>query len=212
MTNLLKLKTVAVISTALLLGACATSNDVVSGNVFSKRKHTRGYHVNLASNKKAAGKAENEKTVAYAPATEKVVNDEVITNSDAVTATDAAPAEVAAIETTVTESAAAAEETTTAAPGAKHTQKHVTVTKAEKKELIKAAKEYKKAVKKSNKKQGGNDTEVILLYILCFIIPPVAVGLATDWETKPVLINILLTLLCGIPGVIHAIIIVSRNS
>jgi uncharacterized membrane protein YqaE (UPF0057 family) len=51
-----------------------------------------------------------------------------------------------------------------------------------------------------------------LLYVLCFFIPWLAVGLATDWDMKTVLINLLWTLLCGIPGIIHAIIIVGRNS
>jgi len=51
-----------------------------------------------------------------------------------------------------------------------------------------------------------------LLYVLCFFIPWLAVGFATDWDMKTVLINILWTFLCGIPGIIHAIIIVGRNS
>lgn len=48
-----------------------------------------------------------------------------------------------------------------------------------------------------------------LLYVLCLFIPPLAVGLKTDWETKPLIINILLCLLCGIPGVIHAFLVVA---
>jgi len=65
-----------------------------------------------------------------------------------------------------------------------------------------------KIVKKANNK----DVSKGLLYLLCFFIPWVAVGLATDWDIKTVVINILWTFLCGIPGIIHAIIIVGRNS
>ena len=65
-----------------------------------------------------------------------------------------------------------------------------------------------KIVKKANNK----DVSKGLLYLLCFFIPWLAVGLATDWDMKTVLINLLWTLLCGIPGIIHAIIIVGRNS
>jgi len=65
-----------------------------------------------------------------------------------------------------------------------------------------------KIVKKSNNK----DVSKGLLYLLCFFIPWLAVGLATDWDVKTVVINILWTCLCGIPGIIHAIIIVGRNS
>jgi uncharacterized membrane protein YqaE (UPF0057 family) len=62
------------------------------------------------------------------------------------------------------------------------------------------------------KKALKNDPSTGLLYLLCFLIPFVAVGLATDWDTNAVLINLLWTCLCGIPGIIHAIIIVGRNS
>ena len=62
------------------------------------------------------------------------------------------------------------------------------------------------------KKALKNDVPTGLLYVLCFFIPWLAVGFATDWDMKTVLINILWTFLCGIPGIIHAIIIVGRNS
>lgn len=51
---------------------------------------------------------------------------------------------------------------------------------------------------------------MIVLFILCFIFPPLAVGLVTDWDTEIVIYNILWTLLCGFPGIIHALIIVGR--
>lgn len=62
------------------------------------------------------------------------------------------------------------------------------------------------------KKALKNDVPKGLLYVLCFFIPWVAVGLATDWDIKTIVYNLLWTLLCGIPGIIHAIIIVGRNS
>ena len=64
---------------------------------------------------------------------------------------------------------------------------------------------------KSIKKAAGGDTPLGLLYVLCILIPFVAVGLATDWDVKTVLINVLWCLLCGLPGIIHAFIVVSRN-
>lgn len=62
---------------------------------------------------------------------------------------------------------------------------------------------------KSNK--PSSDVPLGLLYVLCILIPFVAVGLVTDWDVKTVVINLLWTLLCGIPGVIHAFIVVSRE-
>ncbi|MFM6935571.1 MAG: YqaE/Pmp3 family membrane protein [Flavobacteriales bacterium] len=74
------------------------------------------------------------------------------------------------------------------------------------------AKQVMKAISTSKKQsQKSNDVPVGLLYVLCFFIPFVAVGIVTDWDITTVLINVLWTALCGIPGIIHAIIVVNRN-
>lgn len=77
----------------------------------------------------------------------------------------------------------------------------------------KASAQMKKLEKKASKiaKKGSSSDDAILYYILAFFIPFLAVGLVTNWEVKPVVINILLCCLCGIPGIIHAFIVVSRN-
>jgi uncharacterized membrane protein YqaE (UPF0057 family) len=81
------------------------------------------------------------------------------------------------------------------------------------KEAKQISKQEIKALKKSVKSQKkSDDVPVGLLYVLCFFFPFVAVGLVTDWDIKAVLINILLTALCGIPGIIHAFIVVSKNT
>jgi uncharacterized membrane protein YqaE (UPF0057 family) len=87
-----------------------------------------------------------------------------------------------------------------------HTTASTAKTFSKKANVISKAKTLKKATKKSKK-----DDDTILLYILCFLIPPIAVGLATNWDEKTLIINIILTLLCGIPGIIHALIVVSDN-
>jgi uncharacterized membrane protein YqaE (UPF0057 family)/cell division protein ZapA (FtsZ GTPase activity inhibitor) len=79
-------------------------------------------------------------------------------------------------------------------------------------QAVKKAKQEVKALKKEMKQEKSDDVPVGLLYVLCFFIPFVAVGLATDWDITTVLINILWTMLCGIPGIIHAFIIVGRNT
>ena len=70
-------------------------------------------------------------------------------------------------------------------------------------------KALRKAVKTAKK---SDDVPIGLLYILCFFFPFIAVGIVTDWDITTVLVNILWTCLCGIPGVIHALIIVGRNT
>jgi uncharacterized membrane protein YqaE (UPF0057 family) len=69
-------------------------------------------------------------------------------------------------------------------------------------------KTLRKALKTQNK---SDDVPVALLYVLCFFIPFLAVGIVTDWDITAVIVNLLWTLLCGIPGIIHALIVVSRN-
>lgn len=62
-------------------------------------------------------------------------------------------------------------------------------------------------LKKAIKKNSSNDMEILLL-ILCFILPFLAVGLATDWDVLKVLICLLLSFLFWIPGVIYALLVV----
>jgi uncharacterized membrane protein YqaE (UPF0057 family) len=50
-----------------------------------------------------------------------------------------------------------------------------------------------------------DDDMMILLIILCFVLPPLAVYLKYDEAGKPFIVNVILTLLCGLPGVIHAL-------
>lgn len=76
------------------------------------------------------------------------------------------------------------------------------------KEAVKKAAEVILDYKATDETSDGGVPEW-LLYVLCLFIPPLAVGLKTDWETKPLIINILLCLLCGIPGVIHAFLVVA---
>lgn len=81
------------------------------------------------------------------------------------------------------------------------------------KEVKQISKQEMKALHKAVKSQKqSDDVPVGLLYALCFFVPFVAVGIVTDWDVPTVLINILWTALCGIPGIIHAFIVVSKNT
>lgn len=77
----------------------------------------------------------------------------------------------------------------------------------------KVQKETIKSIKKEHKKStsSGSDVPFVLLIILCFVIPPLAVWFATGGDWTPVLWNIVWCVLCGFPGIIHALIHVSRN-
>jgi uncharacterized membrane protein YqaE (UPF0057 family) len=49
----------------------------------------------------------------------------------------------------------------------------------------------------------------VLLVVVAFILPPLAVGIKDGWGVS-LLINIILTLLLWLPGFIHALIVVLR--
>ncbi len=55
------------------------------------------------------------------------------------------------------------------------------------------------------------DDDTLLLVILALLLPPLAVYLKYNEAGKPFIVNIILTLLCGLPGVIHALIHVLRK-
>jgi uncharacterized membrane protein YqaE (UPF0057 family)/GTP:adenosylcobinamide-phosphate guanylyltransferase len=71
----------------------------------------------------------------------------------------------------------------------------------------------KQAVKKATKntKKGNFETDTVLLVILALLLPPLAVYLYEGSWTGRCTLNLILTLLCGIPGVIHALIVVLGN-
>lgn len=57
--------------------------------------------------------------------------------------------------------------------------------------------------------KAGLSSAPIGLYILAVILPPLAVGIHTGWDT-PTLLNVLWTLLGWFPGIIHAFIVLGR--
>lgn len=69
-----------VIAATFILGACSTSNSVVSNKLISKRKYTKGFHINKKSKLK-----DSEETLAAAPVKEaktESVNTKIKTDKD----------------------------------------------------------------------------------------------------------------------------------
>jgi len=85
---------------------------------------------------------------------------------------------------------------------------HSKVTLKEKVKVVKAIHQAKKA---ASKRGDADGVPTILLYVFALILPPVAVGLVTVWDLEQTLINVALTFLCWLPGIVHAIIVVNRN-
>ncbi|MCC7301990.1 MAG: YqaE/Pmp3 family membrane protein [Bacteroidia bacterium] len=76
--------------------------------------------------------------------------------------------------------------------------------------LVRSTKVESKQERKSGKKNSSGPDKGLLI-VLAILIPWLAVGLVTDWEVKPVVINLLLCLTC-IGGIIHAIIVVNDRA
>lgn len=55
----------------------------------------------------------------------------------------------------------------------------------------------------------GEDVPMPVIYVLAIILPPLAVGLYTDWDT-PTVWNLLFTILGWVPGIVHAFIVITR--
>ncbi|MBI3510778.1 MAG: YqaE/Pmp3 family membrane protein [Bacteroidetes bacterium] len=69
----------------------------------------------------------------------------------------------------------------------------------------------KKAPTKSKSAGHGGPSKGLLI-VLAIFIPWLAVGLATDWDVKKVIICVLLGFLFCLPGIIYAIVVVNKNS
>lgn len=76
-----------------------------------------------------------------------------------------------------------------------------------------SAKEAKRLIKMAVQDcqlHAGEASAPVGYYILAILLPPVAVGLHTNWDAMPTLLNVGLTILGWIPGIVHAIIVLER--
>lgn len=183
---------VAVLCVAAFVTSCSVE----------KRHYMRGYHVEWNKNKKnnsVAVKEETANTVTL-NATAPVAEEQTVVET---------PATVNAVPVTVAP-AATQENAVTSTPAVQPQVENATVKQDVAKQEVVSKQEVKSAVKKAAKNSASGDPSKGLLIVLCFLIPWLAVGLATDWEVKPLIINLLLSLTC-IGAIIHAIVVVNRN-
>lgn len=161
-----------------------------------KRHYLNGYHVEWNKNKKdvaALDKAEPAKAIT--PVQQEIATGTVVTQASESSTTVITP--VAAKENASTNFSVPAAAKQTVKGNAKST-----VTSD-----VKVLKQGVKAAQKSTSTSGPNKA---LLIVLCFLLPWLAVGLATDWDVKKVVFNLLWSLTC-IGGIIHALVVVSKS-
>lgn len=184
---------------AFIFSSCSTTD----GLTIEKRRYRDGYYV--SKSKRNDNKAEEK---------------QVVLSRETITPQQAAALEQQAVqpETVKGEVQPVAEQTTLSAPATPAATSTVnTVTEAKKEEVSVNKKEArettKTAVKQAKKdaKKSADDVPDVVIILLCLFIPPLAVYLIKGDIDNDFWINLVLTFLCGIPGIIHAFIVYSKN-
>lgn len=186
-----------------ILGLIAATAIILSSCSMEKRQHLAGYHIEWKHKKSdpiaKTDKKDNEnktKTI-FATTNNNQKTETQITNYITI------PSSSEIIETRLDETSNAKQLV------ASTLKSNQVITKKEHIPFKKLA--VLKAAKKALKTPAaGGDISKSVYIILAIFIPFVAVGLATDWGMETVW-NILWCLLCGIPGIIHAFIILKRK-
>jgi len=196
---------------ALLLTAAFTMTLVLDSCSVQKRYHRKGFTVNW--NNASVKMKKNQKTVH----SESIQEDIVVSNSkktekftrkyEAPASNDIATVEKATFPSMPSQVNASLKNKINQHGTTNFIASKEDLNEQKAKSTKKEAKAIIKAIKKDQKKQGSN-TDIALLVILALFIPPLAVYLYEGYWTDRCTINLILTLLCGIPGMIHALIVI----
>ncbi len=215
------LKIISLCLLAVMIVGCSTSNNVASNKLIQKRKYNKGVFIdmdNYAFLKKKAKKSTESATI---------IDEQIVQSTEAETPVSTSPevinhsthidykAEIPTVEETkLTKSDELINDNNvvTQEKQQKTVQDVLVKEPAISKKITKPLKRsfVKKTILKKTSSEPDSD-DAVLYYILAVVLPWLAVGLVTDWDVSKVIINLLLTLLCVIPGIIHAIITVRDN-
>jgi len=191
----------------ICLAAIAT---ILSSCSIEKRVHTDGYHIEWYSN------SNKSKIEHQAPQSNPVnVADHINQNHQvecdlAANKSNAVNPTPATIELTPTKTSEVAIESARA--NRKAMRKAIKELRAELKEQPQSTNTMQLFSGRSTTAQAElanpDQPDKVLLVILAFFLPPLAVYLYEGSWTKRCTTNLILTLLCGLPGLIHALIVI----
>ncbi len=193
-----KLRSVSMfIAAIMILASCNSSVSI------AKRKYNSGYYVSVSKHPHA-----NEKVspVVSKPsvALVTVVEDQTVTASvENVAETNSAPIETVSANNTTVKNVAQKQ----------HIKNNIKVAdkligKIADKQQKRAAKKLINHFKNSGTEHSTDDVSLVLLVILCFLLPPVAVFLHEGGINNKFWISLLLTIFFFIPGIIYALYVV----
>ncbi len=203
-----KFLTLALVA-AFILGSCARSNSVVSNHRLQKRKYTSGFHLDKNNKLRTVKDDKIEKEPLAIVETEITISSkEYPVESPSFEQTvDLINLDNPKVEEVISEETSSNSEVLEKPSSPLMEVKEKRETKAER-TVMKSANH--RIAKKSESKKS-TDIEPIIYILLCIFIPFVAVGLATDWDVKDVVITILLSILFWLPGIIYAFYVCDRE-
>jgi uncharacterized membrane protein YqaE (UPF0057 family) len=200
---------------ALLLTAAFSMTLILDSCSVQKRYHRKGFTVNW--NNASVNMKKNRKVVH----TETIQEDAFVSNTQQkkkltknyetpvsmdITSTSVAVPSIKNASPSTLEPVMVKNQASTATSAAKE------MSKEDVKSTKKAAKKIIKAIKKNQQQDSKTDTIIYLLLIL--LVPfgtTISMYLYEGSWTGRVTANLLLTLLCGLPGLIHALVVIFGN-
>ncbi len=204
------------IAVALILGSCATSNDVVSNRLISKRKYTKGFFIKKNGATKSKGDVKEIELAESNDANSNDVNYRSVSTPSHTADAKVNPVELSSADVVSNADVASIDDDMSTVVNSNSTRSYenevtetsvaadIEVTKEQKKEL---KKELKKE-RKENNSSSSDDAYFILIVIITILIPPLGVGLYTNVDWTKVLISLLLTFLFYIPGLVYSLLVV----
>jgi uncharacterized membrane protein YqaE (UPF0057 family) len=198
--NSMKKILLSLVAIATILSSCSVE----------KRVHTDGYHIEWYSNNDKSKIQHQAPAINLANVAAPLNKDNHLECELTVNETEVVNSTPAAIELTPSKTSEVANESARA--NRKAMRKAIKELRTELKQQTQSTNPVQLFSGKSNVAQAElanpDQPDKVLLVILAFFIPPLAVYLYEGSWTKRCTTNLILTLLCGLPGLIHALIVI----
>lgn len=202
----------------IALASCGSSNNVVSNKLISKRKYSKGFHINKNGNYKNLNEdvAKNENVDKTEPKKfsdrTKSINKQQkvsrVESSETVPMTWQAEKSELTIGTAIAADGAYAFEVTVDEPVSVEDLDAADAAIEREHSKRDMRKSLRKKVKGSESSGWGADAIFILAVIFAILLPPLGVGIYTNIDWMKVLIALLLSILFVLPGMIYALLVV----
>jgi len=208
------MKKIISISIALaIISSCTTSNQVVSSKMFQKRKYQKGWHINNSKKLDKSTEVNKNEAVAQNEDYESEQNNvSVVTETQKAIVYNTAEVLESNFEQTVIASSFNNLSSPDLGNSINQISEEITLENFDFEGDVSEENQETQVVSAEENLNSNSSSGVEwYFWVLALFIPWLAVGIVTNWDVETVVINILWTLLCGIPGIIHAFIILNRE-